>query len=107
MKIGATRRYQLSGFQEMDVVKIIRHEHYSPEPRFYNDIALLKLEKRIKIGKFYFINLKNKTALVTGGGKGSNMLYLSGIQTEKILTKEIISKVVSLVEKKASEIKNI
>ena len=44
---------------------------------------------------------------ITGGGKGSNMLYLSGIQTEKILTKEIISKVVSLVEKKASEIKNI
>ena len=35
------------------------------------------------------------------------MLYLSGIQTEKILTKEIISKVVSLVEKKVSEIKNI
>jgi (E)-4-hydroxy-3-methylbut-2-enyl-diphosphate synthase len=43
---------------------------------------------------------------ITGGGKGSNMLYLSGIQTEKILTKEIISKVVSLVEKKASEITN-
>ena len=43
---------------------------------------------------------------ITGGGKGSNMLYLSGIQTEKILTEEIISKVVSLVEKKASEIKN-
>ncbi len=30
---------------------------------------------------------------ITGGGKGNNMLYLSGIQTEKILTKEIISKV--------------
>ena len=43
---------------------------------------------------------------ITGGGKGSNMLYLSGIQTEKILTKEIISKVVHLVEKKASEIRN-
>ena len=44
---------------------------------------------------------------ITGGGKGSNMLYLSGIQTEKILTNEIISKVVSLVEKKVSEIRNI
>ena len=44
---------------------------------------------------------------ITGGGKGNNMLYLSGIQTEKILTNEIISKVVSLVEKKASEIRNI
>ena len=65
VKIGATRRYQLSGFQEMDVVKIIRHEHYSPEPRFYNDIALLKLEKRIKMGKFYFINLKNSRNIHT------------------------------------------
>ena len=43
---------------------------------------------------------------ITGGGKGNNMLYLSGLQTEKILTENIISKVVSLVEKKASEIKN-
>ena len=43
---------------------------------------------------------------ITGGGKGSNMLYLSGIQKEKILTKEIISKVVNLVEKKAAEITN-
>ena len=43
---------------------------------------------------------------ITGGGKGSNMLYLSGIQTEKILTEEIISKVVSLVEKKAHEMQN-
>jgi len=34
------------------------------------------------------------------------MLYLSGVQTEKVLTEEIISKVVNLVEKKASEIKN-
>ena len=42
---------------------------------------------------------------ITGGGKGNNMLYLSGIQTEKILTKEIISKVVNLVEKKVSEIR--
>ena len=34
------------------------------------------------------------------------MLYLSGIQTEKVLTKDIISKVVELVEKKAQEIEN-
>jgi len=37
---------------------------------------------------------------ITGGGKGSNMLYLSGIQSEKVLSKDIISKVVSEVEKK-------
>tara|TARA_B100000401_G_scaffold436852_1_gene381142 strand:+ start:825 stop:1925 length:1101 start_codon:yes stop_codon:yes gene_type:complete len=41
---------------------------------------------------------------VTGGGKGSNMLYLNGIETEKIDTEEIISKVVRLVEEKALEI---
>ena len=41
---------------------------------------------------------------ITGGGKGNNMLYLSGIQTEKVLTGEIINKVVSEVEKKAAEI---
>ena len=43
---------------------------------------------------------------ITGGGKGNNMLYLSGIQTEKVLTEEIIAKVVSEVEKKAEEIEN-
>ncbi len=41
---------------------------------------------------------------ITGGGKGSNMLYLSGAQCEKVLSKDIISKVVSEVEKKASEL---
>ncbi len=43
---------------------------------------------------------------ITGGRKGSNMLYLSGVQKEKVLTKEIISKVISEVEKKASELEN-
>ena len=32
---------------------------------------------------------------ITGGGKGNNMLYLSGVQSKKVLTKEIIDKVVS------------
>ncbi len=41
---------------------------------------------------------------ITGGGKGNNMLYLSGIQNEKILTDNIIDRVVSEVEKKASEL---
>ena len=41
---------------------------------------------------------------ITGGGKGNNMLYLSGIQSEKVLSKDIISKVVSEVEKKAAEL---
>ena len=43
---------------------------------------------------------------ITGGGKGNNMLYLSGVQNEKVLTKDIIEKVVREVEKKASEIEN-
>jgi len=41
---------------------------------------------------------------ITGGGKGNNMLYLSGIQNEKVMTDDIIEKVVEEVEKKASEI---
>ena len=43
---------------------------------------------------------------ITGGRKGSNMLYLSGIQSEKILTNDMVERVVSEVEKKASELKN-
>ena len=41
---------------------------------------------------------------ITGGGKGNNMLYLSGVQSEKVLTGDIINRVVSEVEKKASEL---
>ncbi len=43
---------------------------------------------------------------ITGGGKGNNMLYLSGVQNEKVLTDDIIDKVVSEVEKKALELEN-
>ena len=43
---------------------------------------------------------------ITGGGKGNNMLYLSGVQSEKVLTEDIIKKVISEVEKKASELEN-
>ncbi len=42
---------------------------------------------------------------ITGGGKDSNMLYLNGVQNEKLKNNEIISKVVALVEKKEKEIK--
>ena len=41
---------------------------------------------------------------ITGGGKGNNMLYLSGVQSEKVLSDDIINKVVSEVEKKALEL---
>ena len=43
---------------------------------------------------------------ITGGRKGNNMLYLSGLQKEKVLTKDMISKVVDEVEKKAFELEN-
>ena len=42
---------------------------------------------------------------VTGGKKGNNMLYLSGVQSEKVLTSDMIDKIVFEVEKKASELK--
>ncbi len=41
---------------------------------------------------------------ITGGGKGNNMLYLNGVESEKILSDDMISKVVKLVEEKAEEI---
>ena len=43
---------------------------------------------------------------ITGGGKDSNMLYLNGVQNKKIKNDEIISKVVTLIEKKEAEILN-
>ena len=44
---------------------------------------------------------------ITGGGKGNNMLYLSGIQKEKVLTEDLITRVIDEVEKKVSELENI
>ena len=44
---------------------------------------------------------------ITGGGKNSNMLYLKGIQSEKISNDQIVSKVVNLVEEKAEELEKI
>ena len=43
---------------------------------------------------------------ITGGGKDSNMLYLNGVQKEKLKNDEIISNVVALVEEKEKDIKN-
>ena len=43
---------------------------------------------------------------ITGGKKGNNMLYLSGLQTEKVLTENMIAIVVNEVEKKVSELEN-
>ena len=43
---------------------------------------------------------------ITGGGKGNNMLYLSGVQSEKVISEDIISKVIEKVEEKALEIRH-
>jgi len=42
---------------------------------------------------------------ITGGGKGNNMLYLSGVQSKKVLTNEIIDRVVAEVEKKSFRVR--
>ncbi len=43
---------------------------------------------------------------VTGGGNDNHMLYINGNQMKKISTKEMINKVITLIEKKELEIKN-
>ena len=43
---------------------------------------------------------------ITGGQKGSNMLYISGVQSQKVMTDDIITKVIKEVEKKAYEFEN-
>ena len=43
---------------------------------------------------------------ITGGGKNNHMLYLNGIDTEKVTTNEMIDKIVSLVEEKVDNLQN-
>ena len=42
---------------------------------------------------------------LTGGGQGSNMLYLSGVPHKKIASKDIVNQIVKLVEEKVEDIK--
>ena len=41
---------------------------------------------------------------ITGGGKDNHMLYLNGLETEKVTTKDMINKIVRLVEEKVSNL---
>ena len=41
---------------------------------------------------------------ITGGGKDNHMLYLNGIETEKVITNNMIDKIVTLVEEKAANL---
>ena len=43
---------------------------------------------------------------VTGGGKDNHMLYLNGLETEKVTTNDMIDKIVTLVEEKVSNLQN-
>jgi len=43
---------------------------------------------------------------LTGGGNGSNMLYLSGLPHRKVASEKIIDEVITLVEKKSEELRN-
>ena len=68
VKIGATRRFQRSGFAEIDVARIIKHPRFRPEPSYDNDIGLLILERpfpdkgseNLMIILFKQINLRKK-----------------------------------------------
>ena len=43
---------------------------------------------------------------ITGGGKNTHMLYLNGLDTEKVTTNNMIDKIVSLVEEKVANLQN-
>ena len=86
------------GFQVIDIVKILEEKlSHIKTPITLSVIGCV-------------VNGPGEAAMtdvgITGGKKGNNMLYLSGLQTEKVLTDDIISRVVREVEKKASEIEN-
>jgi len=86
------------GFQVIDTVKILEEK-----------LAHIKTPITLSIIGCV-VNGPGEAAMtdvgITGGKKGSNMLYLSGIQKEKILTEDMIQRVVDEVEKKSIEIEN-
>tara|TARA_B100001027_G_scaffold211519_1_gene179807 strand:+ start:149 stop:1246 length:1098 start_codon:yes stop_codon:yes gene_type:complete len=86
------------GFQVIDTVKILEEK-----------LSHIKTPITLSIIGCV-VNGPGEAALtdvgITGGGKGNNMLYLSGVQTQKVLSNDIIHKVVEEVEKKVSELEN-
>ena len=44
---------------------------------------------------------------LTGGGKGNHMMYISGLPHHKVATNQMIEEVVSLVEEKSKELRNV
>ena len=41
---------------------------------------------------------------ITGGGKDNHMLYLNGLDTQKVTTQNMIDKIVALVEERVSNL---
>ena len=86
------------GFQVIDTVKILEEK-----------LSHIKTPITLSIIGCV-VNGPGEAALtdigITGGRNGSNMLYLSGIQNEKVLTKDMIARVIDEVEKKALEFEN-
>ena len=84
------------GFQVIDTVKILEEK-----------LSHIKTPVTLSIIGCV-VNGPGEAALtdvgITGGRKGNNMLYLSGIQKEKVLTDDMIDRVVKEVEKKATEL---
>ena len=84
------------GFQVIDTVKVLESK-----------LAHIKTPVTLSIIGCV-VNGPGEAAMtdvgITGGRKGSNMLYLSGVQSQKILTEELIERVVQEVEKKAFEL---
>ena len=86
------------GFQVIDTVKILEEK-------------LSHIKKPITLSVIgCVVNGPGEAAMtdvgITGGGKGNNMLYLSGIQSHKVITKDIIKEVVQQVEKKVAELED-
>ena len=87
------------GFEVIDTVKILEEKlSHIKEPITLSIIGCVVNGPKKPI--------YTDIGITGGGGRDSNMLYLNGIQTEKLSNKEIISKVVDLVERKVEEIQN-
>ena len=86
------------GFQVIDTVKILEEK-----------LSHIKTPITLSIIGCV-VNGPGEAALtdigITGGRNGSNMLYLSGIQNEKVLTKDMIARIIDEVEKKVLEFEN-
>ena len=65
VKVGATRRHQKEGAQEINVARPIEHDNYVHERATYNnDIALLKLANPVKMRSTYIISCSRRCPYV-------------------------------------------